>query len=124
MQPLRLKDICIYAVSSIEAGLYLFRGQVFTTPHAVHRRLVPATAQSMMSGVVRLAHANHTQLRHLHLLLQSIGILMPRSRAVCWASSYPASACRTTPSPGSLLSTRAILRDAISVPSATVTCPA
>src|SRR5579863_8691423 len=53
-----------------------------------------------------------------------IGIFTPAFFANSFASSYPASTCRATPIPGSLVNTRSI-RDAISfVPSATVTCPA
>src|SRR6185437_5487156 len=53
----------------------------------------------------------------------NIGIFTPDFFANSVASAYPASTCRTTPIPGSLVSTRSI-RAAISfVPSATVTCP-
>ena len=48
----------------------------------------------------------------------------PRSRAVSIARSYPASAWRMTPVPGSAVSTRSSLRSPASVPSATATIPA
>src|ERR1700731_564806 len=53
----------------------------------------------------------------------SIGTFTPAFFANAIASGYPASTCRATPVPGSLVSTRS-MRFAISlVPSATVTCP-
>jgi len=54
----------------------------------------------------------------------TIGRSTPRSRAVSMASSYPASACRMTPVPGSAVSTRSSRRSAMAVPSATATIPA
>ena len=51
----------------------------------------------------------------------SIGILMPCRFAASMAVSYPASACRTTPMPGSVVRTRSNLRAASGVPSATMT---
>src|SRR5512146_1107580 len=54
----------------------------------------------------------------------SIGSRSPSRRAVAMASGYPASAWRTTPMPGSLVSTRSSRRRAAAVPSATVTWPA
>ena len=56
--------------------------------------------------------------------LSSEGMSMPRRRAVSIASGYPASACRTTPSPGSQVSTRCSFSSASRVPSATITMPA
>src|SRR5580765_6749370 len=53
-----------------------------------------------------------------------IGRSRPRSRAVSTAFSYPASACRITPAPGSLVSTRRSRASASGVPSATTTIPA
>src|SRR5260370_33252196 len=53
-----------------------------------------------------------------------MGIRTPRSLATSIARSYPASACRMTPGPGSLVSTRSSLRAASAVPSATTTIPA
>ena len=49
---------------------------------------------------------------------------MPCSRAVSRAVSYPASACRATPMPGSFVSTRSRRNRISGVPSATITCPA
>ena len=73
----------------------------------VDEQLAAARAVRLRGG--RRAHA------------PGIGIFTPRSRAVARARSYPASACRATPSPGSFVSTRSS-RDAPSaVPSATVT---
>ena len=66
---------------------------------------------------------------HLRLILRllayfSMGILMPFSLATFIDDSYPASACRTTPMPGSVVSTR-IARFSISgVPSSTRHMPA
>ena len=54
----------------------------------------------------------------------AIGMSMPCRRAVSSASGYPASACRTTPSPGSHVSTRWSFSSASRVPSATTTMPA
>src|SRR5690606_12700294 len=54
---------------------------------------------------------------------QGIGSLRPCSRAQAFAISYPASACRITPVPGSFHSTRAMRRSAASVPSETMTLP-
>ena len=54
----------------------------------------------------------------------TIGNFNPCSRALCLASSYPASACRITPVAGSFHSTRAIRFAAASVPSHTITTPA
>lgn len=54
----------------------------------------------------------------------TIGRSTPRSRAQASASGYPASACRITPVPGSLVSTRSRASAASGVPSATVTWPA
>ena len=54
----------------------------------------------------------------------SIGILIPWRFAASMAISYPASACRTTPIPGSVVRTLSNLRAASGVPSATMTCPA
>ena len=51
----------------------------------------------------------------------SIGMRTPLSAATVLASSYPASTCRMTPIPGSLVSTRSIFCAASGVPSATVT---
>src|SRR5690349_24390139 len=57
-------------------------------------------------------------------LIYTMGIFTPVFFANAFASGYPASTCRATPSPGSFVSTRS-MRFAISfVPSATVTCPA
>ena len=53
-----------------------------------------------------------------------IGSLTFFSRAHCKAISYPASAWRSTPIAGSLVSTRSSRRAASGVPSATITCPA
>src|SRR6202049_5009151 len=53
-----------------------------------------------------------------------MGMRTPRSRATSCARAYPASACRMTPVPGSLVSTRSSFRAAASVPSATTTMPA
>src|SRR5260370_8357666 len=53
-----------------------------------------------------------------------IGMWPPRSLATSIARSYPASACRMTPVPGSLVSTRSSLRAASAVPSAPTTIPA
>src|SRR5207342_2450657 len=53
-----------------------------------------------------------------------IGSRTPRSFATSIARSYPASACRITPVPGSVVSTRSSLSAARSVPSATQTIPA
>ena len=52
------------------------------------------------------------------------GTFTPRARATSTASEYPASTCRSTPIPGSEVSTRSMRRAAASVPSATMTCPA
>src|SRR5690606_34688396 len=54
----------------------------------------------------------------------SIGMRMPFSRANRMAFSYPASAWRTTPIPGSVVSTRSRRFSAALVPSATITMPA
>ena len=54
----------------------------------------------------------------------SIGIRTPIRRAVSMPISYPASACRTTPMPGSLVSTRSRRQAPSAVPSATTTTPA
>src|SRR5437588_7302135 len=64
--------------------------------------------------------------RHLHPPPppRSSGIFNPFSRAVSSASSYPASTCRATPRPGSLVSTRLSRFDASALPSATETWPA
>ena len=53
-----------------------------------------------------------------------IGTLTPFSLANSFAASYPASAWRIIPIPGSVVSTRSIRFAIASVPSATVTCPA
>ncbi len=53
-----------------------------------------------------------------------MGSLRPWRSAAAMAVSYPASAWRATPSPGSFVSTRLSRRDASGVPSATLTCPA
>ncbi len=50
-----------------------------------------------------------------------IGMRTPRSAATSSARSYPASTCRMTPMPGSLVSTRRIFSPASFVPSATET---
>ena len=52
-----------------------------------------------------------------------IGNFNPCSRAQAFAISYPASACRITPVPGSFHSTRAMRLSAASVPSQTITMP-
>jgi hypothetical protein len=54
----------------------------------------------------------------------TIGRSRPRSCATRTASSYPASACRITPVPGSAVRTRASRSAASAVPSATMTMPA
>src|SRR5687768_11980041 len=54
----------------------------------------------------------------------SIGSLIPSRRAVSSAVSYPASAWRATPIPGSVVSTRATRSRARGVPPTTVTWPA
>jgi len=54
----------------------------------------------------------------------AIGMRTPVFAANSLASSYPASTCRITPMPGSVVSTRSMRFAIISVPSATVTCPA
>ncbi len=59
-----------------------------------------------------------------HLLSSFIGTFTPLFSAKSAASSYPASTCRATPIPGSFVSTRSMRFAIISVPSATVTCPA
>src|SRR5271166_1887160 len=53
-----------------------------------------------------------------------IGTLTPVLLANSFASSYPASAWRMMPMPGSVVSTRSMRLAISSVPSATVTCPA
>src|SRR5262249_61392742 len=53
-----------------------------------------------------------------------IGRLMLCSRANSMAFSYPASACRITPVPGSVVRTRSSRRSISGVPSATTTIPA
>src|SRR5438477_5027349 len=53
-----------------------------------------------------------------------IGIFTPFFSANSRASPYLASACRMIPIPGSVVSTRSMRFAIISVPSATVTCPA
>ena len=60
-----------------------------------------------------------TQAFKERLSLQSIGMSTPRSRATRRAISYPASACRITPVPGSLVSTRSTRNAPCLVPSAT-----
>ena len=52
-----------------------------------------------------------------------MGTFTPVFFAKAIASGYPASTCRTTPIPGSLLSTRSIRAAICGVPSATHTCP-
>src|SRR5579871_2662203 len=59
-----------------------------------------------------------------HCAESSIGIRMPFSRATSMALGYPASACRITPIPGSVVNTRCKRRPPDSVPSATTTIPA
>ena len=54
---------------------------------------------------------------------QTIGSFNPISRAHSFAISYPASACRMTPVPGSFHSTRAMRLSAASEPSHTITTP-
>ena len=54
---------------------------------------------------------------------QAIGNFNPISLAHRFAISYPASACRITPVPGSFHSTRAIRLSASAVPSQTMTTP-
>jgi RecA/RadA recombinase len=53
-----------------------------------------------------------------------MGMRIPCSCANSMASGYPASTCRITPIPGSVVSTRSSRRSAASVPSATTTIPA
>ena len=55
---------------------------------------------------------------------RAIGMRTPVFFANSLASSYPASTCRITPMPGSVVSTRSMRLAIMSVPSATVTCPA
>src|SRR5208282_6822606 len=55
---------------------------------------------------------------------RAIGIRTPVFAANSLASSYPASTWRITPIPGSVVSTRSMREAIMSVPSATVTCPA
>jgi len=62
--------------------------------------------------------------RHSSAVLSRIGTTRPCSSAAAIASSYPASACRSTPVPGSVASTRSSRSPASSVPSATTTIPA
>src|SRR5947209_6617799 len=54
----------------------------------------------------------------------SIGKSIPCVRAKSIAREYPASACRRTPMPGSLVRTRSRRRFELSLPSATTTMPA
>src|SRR3546814_4947160 len=59
----------------------------------------------------------------LRLGTYAIGNFNPCSFAQAFAISYPASACRITPVPGSFHSTRAMRLSAASVPSQTITMP-
>jgi hypothetical protein len=55
--------------------------------------------------------------------VHAIGNFNPISRAHSFAISYPASACRMTPVPGSFQSTREMRASAASLPSHTITTP-
>jgi len=61
--------------------------------------------------------------RNYEAARQTIGNFKPCSFAHCFAMSYPASACRITPVPGSFHNTRAMRLSAASVPSHTITTP-
>jgi hypothetical protein len=75
-------------------------------------------------GEARRKSRRRDRERYSTAVAVSIGIRMPCLRAQSMASSYPASACRITPVPGSVVSTRSSRRAASAVPSATTTMPA
>ena len=101
------KKYLLIAVSAFVMAIIFSGCYVERYPHYHHHHTVITVINSVVAGSYNLA-------------VKSKSLFL----AVSFASSYPASACRITPIPGSFLRTRLSLAAAASLPSATITMPA
>src|SRR5207244_7938314 len=88
------------------------------------KRSVDACRSGNLREVAEQEAARGRLPRLTHAGSRLMGTSRPCSRAAATASSYPASTWRSTPVPGSVVSTRSRRSAASSVPSATTTMPA
>jgi len=87
-------------------------------------RFLPALDEDELPSMEKDGVHRHARDVPAHGAHSRLGVLMPAFFANATASSYPASAWRTTPRPGSVVSTRSIRAAAPFVPSHTTRAPA